>query len=339
MTGEPVEIARGVTITGVGFAQFDIARNGNVAYIPEEPRSLVLIDRNGSIREATSATRTYHAPKFSPDGRRISVDLTTSEGRDVWVLDVPQRTLSRATFSRDGHDATWTPDGTALTYTSFTTDSGVFGLYRARLGSAAAAESLLATAQLAYTGQWLAGQDAIVTTGLDLEPGSGSDIALVEHGGRGPITPVVVNRFETLYPAVSPDGQWLAFVSNQSGTQEVYVRPLRSEGVTIQVSQNGGSEPVWAPNGKELYYRGMVDGQLQLVAAGVRTSPALEITSRTSLFGVSDMLGTTPHANYDVSPDGKTFVMVRRGAATRVVILQNLPELVRRARASGTADR
>jgi len=334
-TGTPVQIATGISLTGNGTAQFSVAPNGTVAYIPEDPRSLVLADRSGAFRLATPEGHNYHAPEFSPDGRRLSVDFTGSDGRDVWILSLAQGTLSRATFDRDGHDATWSPDGQYLTYT--TTKTGTFGLFRVRVGSAGQAESLLAAPTLGYTGRWLRDGSALLSTGSDLKPNTGTDIVLIKNGGHGPIEPVIVNQFQTAYPMPSPDGKWFAFVSDQSGEQEVFVRSLEPGGEEVQVSQGGGTEPVWSPDGRELYYRGYADRRLKLMAAAIRTKPELEVLSRTALFPLDDIIGASPHANYAVSPDGKTFVMVRRAPANRIIVLQNLPELVRRIREAGSA--
>jgi len=336
-TGTPVQIASGVSLTGSGVAQFAVAANGTVAYIPEDPRSLVFADRSGAFRLATAEGHNYHAPEFSPDGRRVSVDFTGGDGRDVWVLSLVQGTLSRATFDRDGHDATWTPDGKYLTYTSFR--SGTFGLYRARIGSAEPPESLLASPVLGYTGRWLTDGSGLLTTGSDLNPTSGADIVLVRNRGRGPIERVVANQFQTAYPMPSPDGKWFAFVSNQSGEEEVFVRSLDQRGEEIQVSQGGGSEPVWSPDGRVLYYRGNAEGRIKLMAATIGGAPGLEVLSRTALFPVTDIVGATPHANYAISPDGKTFVMVRRAPANRIIVLQNLSELVRRIQGAGSVAR
>jgi Tol biopolymer transport system component len=332
-TGTPVQIATGVSLTGNGVAQFSVAPNGTVAYIPEDPRSLVFADRSGAFRLATPERRNYHAPEFSPDGRRLSVDFTGSDGRDVWILSLAQGTLSRATFDRDGHDGTWSPDGQYLTYTTLKT--GTYGLYRVRVGSAGQAESLLAAPTLAYTGRWLHDRSALLSTGSDLKPNTGTDIVLIKNAGRGPIEPVIVNQFQTAYPMPSPDGKWFAFVSDQSGEQEVFVRSLEQGGEEVQVSQGGGTEPVWSPDGQQLYYRGFADRRLKLMAATVRTQPELEVVSRTALFSLEDIVGAAPHANYGISPDGKTFVMVRRAPANRIMVLQNLPELVRRIREAG----
>jgi Tol biopolymer transport system component len=330
-----VTIATGVTVSGNGVAQLAVARNGTVAYIPQELRALVFVDRAGVNRPALDELHFYHAPVFSPDGRRLAVDYAGSDGRDVWVLSIEEGTLSRGTFERDGHDAVWTPDGRFLTYSS--ARSGTLGVYRKQPGSAEPPESLLASPALLYTGRWLRDGSALVTVAVDLRPGSGNDLALVRNGGRGPIEPLAASRFTEGFPALSPDERWLAFVSNQSGRPEVYVRPLGTEGEQVQVSLAGGSEPLWGPDGRELFYRSPgSEEEPQLIAATVRTSPQFGVTSRRALFPVTDMDGSNPHTGYDVSPDGRTFAMVRRSPATRIMVIQNLPGLVRRLRgASG----
>ena len=158
---------------------------------------------------------------------------------------------------------------------------------------------------------------------------SRGDIAIIRNGGRGPVDPLVATRFEERYPAVSPDGRWLAYASDQSGTSDVYVRPLDRDGQEIRVSVAGGSEPMWGPDGRELFYREPVANAVMLTAATLAFAPALTVTARRQLFDVSQMSTTAPHSNYDVSPDGRTFAMVRQNPATRIMVLQNVPALVR----------
>ena len=215
-TGSPVTIATGVSLTGTGVAQFDVAANGTVVYVPEDPRSLVLVDRSGAVRAAVRENHNYHSPRFSPDGQRVAVDFTSPDGRDVWLLRLDDGTLTRTTFLKDGHDPTWTPDGQFVSFLS--TRSGTLGIYRVRPGSTAPAESLFASPQLGYTGVWLMDQSALITTGTGMEGGSRADIGIVRNGGRGPIEPLFATRFEEQYPAVSPDDEWL-------GVRVVAVRP------------------------------------------------------------------------------------------------------------------
>ena len=327
ITSTPVQIGSSVSLTGTGIAQFALSRSGNLAYVPEEPRWLALVDRDGKMRYATNERRNFHAPRFSPDGTRISVDFSTVSGRDVWILSLTRGTMSRATFDGDGHDATWTPDGRHFTYTSF--KSGLLGVYRVSSGGGSQADSLIAMRALAYTGEWLPDGKRLITTLTDVQPRSGADIGIIENAGRGPVRPVIVNQFQTQFATVSPDGKWLAYVSDHSGAQEVYVRPLEGGGEEIQVSLNGGAEVVWGRDGRELFYRGTSERGIDLVVASVRTSPTFDVIARRNLFPVGDMGAAIPHANYDISPDGKTFALVRRSPASRIVVIQNLPALVK----------
>jgi Tol biopolymer transport system component len=336
VTGTPVTIATGVSVTGTGIAQIAVAETGTVAYIPEEPRSLVFVERSGLARAALDEHHNFHSPRFSPDGRRLAMDFNSADGRDVWVLDIAGGTLTRATFDRDGHDPSWTPDGRHLTYSS--NKSGVLGLYRTRPGSAEPAESLLATSMLGWTGQWLADGSGIITVGNAMRGGTQGDIGIIRDAGHGAFEPLVASQFNEQFPAVSPDQRWLAFVSDQSGQLEVYVRPLDGDGELVQVSQNGGNEPVWSRDGSALFYRGFTaGGQPVMMAVRVRAGRTMTVTEREELFSLADYVGTTPHANYDVSPDGRYFVMVRRSPSTRIMIIQNLPALVERLRAGGGA--
>jgi Tol biopolymer transport system component/tRNA A-37 threonylcarbamoyl transferase component Bud32 len=338
----PVTVGTNVAYTGTAVAQFAVAPNGNVAYIPEEPYSLVFVDRTGASRLATAERRNFHHPMFSPDGRRLSTDFNSIEGRNVWILGLDEGTLSRASFDRDGHDATWTPDGRFITYLAPVTRAGglTLLLLRKRPGSAEPPDTLLSSPFLSYTGVWLRDGSALVTTANDLrrDPrsvdstrgSSRTDAAIVRNQGRGPLEPLVASPFEEQYVGASPDGRWISFVSDQSGREEVYVRDLAGEQDQVLVSLEGGTEPVWSHDGRELFYRETRQADPYLVAAAIRNSPRLAVTGRKRLFPIADIVATNPHANYDLSPDGKTFVMVRRSPAARIVVIQNLPALVRR---------
>ena len=331
VTGAPVSIASNVSITGNGLAHFDAAANGTVVYIPEEPRALVLVDRSGLVRPLASERQNFHGPMFSPSGRRVAVDFTTSDGRDVWVLDLDQETLTPVTFTRDGHDPTWNQDGRFVSFTS--SSSGVFSVFQTRAASGGAPPTLVAEdLSLGFTGYWLDDGNAMLTIGTGLNGESGLDIARLRiEGDIHVLEPVVATPYQDEFPTASPDGTLLAFVSDQSGERQVYLRPMDGDGDQIQVSVEGGSEPGWNPNGRELFYRQTADGRTMLIAARIETSPRLRVTDRRALFSVAEMVAANPHRNYDVSPDGQTFVMVQRSPSTRIMVIQRLPELVQRA--------
>ena len=333
VTAAPVVIGSNVALTGTGVAQFAVASNGTVAYIVEEPPSLVIVSRDGTVRPALDALHNYHAPRFSPDGRHVSADFNTATGRDVWTLSLTDGALAKATFSGDGHDATWTPDGRYITYLSNT--SGAERIYKKRWAGNDSAQGLFTSPQLGFTGVWLPDGSGLVSVVNDVHPGSGADIVLIGNGGKGPAIPLAATEYTESYPTVSPDGRWFAYTSDQSGRLEVYARALTGESDQILISRDGGAEPAWSEGGREIFYRNLDDRDPQLIAAAIRYTPSLTVVSRRPLFSVIDIMRTQPHAGYDVSPDGKRFVMVRRTPASRIMILQNLAGLV--AQSGGTA--
>ena len=328
--GSPVELATDVGVTATGAAQLAVAPNGTVAYVAFEPFSVVLVDRDGAIRVASRERRRYHGPKLSPDGRRIAVSVGTVDGGDVWILSLDDSTLTRATFDGTSIDGVWNRDPRQLTYLSGRNRQ--LGIYRKRLDAAAPVESLYTGRGLDhYTGTWLRDGSGLVTIMNGMRPGSGMDIALLPNGGRGPAEPLLATPFAEAYPALSPDDRWLAFVSDQSGRQEVYARPLRADGEEVRISSGGGTEPVWSPNGREVFYRSTHGADPRMMSATVRVDGArLIVTGRRALFSVSELLGSGPHANYDVTPDGRTFVMLRYTPPTHIMVIQNLPALVER---------
>jgi len=119
----------------------------------------------------------------------------------------------------------------------------------------------------------------------------------------------VATPFTELHPALSPDGHWVAYASNESGAYEVYVRPFPDEGGgRWQVSNGGGTEPLWAPDGRQVFY---IDPSARLVAADVRTMPTFSVAGLTPLFDASKLVFDFFHQSYDLTPDGRSFVFLR----------------------------
>jgi serine/threonine-protein kinase len=316
ITGEPVVLAQNVHIAG-SVPQFSISDNGTLAYVPARVAEMVLVSREGHVTPASDATRQFHSPRISPDGRRVVVDISDLGSRDVWVQDLEQGTLTRVSFEGDANDPVWMPDGRRVCYA--TARSGTRGVFCRDADGAGEADSIYVGDDEFTAGAWLPRGDSLVLISQSTE----TLYNLWLHGpGGGEPRPVLTSPFSEDFPAVSPDGKWLAYVTDESGRMEIYVRSLSGDGGRVQVSRDGGQEPAWSRDGRELFYIETGGGGSRMMAAAVTTQPTFRVTSRAPLFDARDYERAAPHANYDVGPDGR-FVMVRRAAASEVVIVQN----------------
>jgi Tol biopolymer transport system component len=329
IAGQPVQLATGVRITPGGFPAFAASRSGVLVFIGAQPAELMLVDRAGRSRPLTAERRRFHSPRVSPDGRLIAVDVTEASTRDVWLLDRRDSTFTRFSFEHWGHDPMWTADGGSVVFAADV--GGAAGVFRRNADGSGAADSVLVQGeQLTAHSPGAPGHVLAVRIG-----GSGQDIVSVPLAGeRRTATPVLATPYVEAYPALSPDGRWLAYVSDESGRNEVYVRPFPGPGPRTIISQNGGSEPAWARGGRELFYKA-VSGHATLMAAALELRSEPRVVARRPLFAIDDYEDAAPHANYDVLPDGSGFVMVRQGRAAELNVIQHWPEIVRRQLAGG----
>ena len=326
ITGGAVTLAQNVRVAVGGAPGLAFSGSGALVYVPQLPFDLTVVDRTGRARVITDVQHRFHSPRVSPDGRRIALDFTLGGSRDVWLLDRQQGTLTRVSFENDGHDPVWLPNGRRIGYAA--SRGGTIGMFLRDPDGAGSAESLLVRPpQITLSDVTPDGRLALAhTNGAD---GSWDIVAVPFVGDRTPQS-VLTTSFNELYARLSPDGRWLAYVSDESGRNEVYVRPYPGPGSRVVVSQTGGSEPVWSHSGRELFFRGFGDRGSPLIAAVLLTTPELRVTSRTTLFDVADYEAAAPHANYDVMPGDREFVMVRQGRLSEMVVIQNWPEEVLR---------
>ncbi|HEX6250131.1 MAG TPA: protein kinase [Gemmatimonadaceae bacterium] len=330
ITSTPVTLAHGVRVSVGGPPQFSVSRAGNLVYVPEVPFELRLVNRDGTSVPATELTRRFHSPRISPDGRRIAMDFSQQGSRDVWSLDLRQGTLTRLTFDNDGHDPVWSSDGNRIAYA--TARGGVIGMFSRSADGSGGAESLYVGRTAETVGAFIPGGNSAVV--ISVGTGGSFDLTLMPLSGARTPEQILSTPFNEFYPAISPDGRWLAYASDESGQSEIYVRPFPGPGAKLVISQSGGSEPVWSRDGRELFYRGFGQQGSPLIAVTVQTSPEFQVLARRELFDVSEFEAAVPHANYDVGPDGR-FAMVYQGRLSELVLVQNWTEEVRRRATTG----
>jgi Tol biopolymer transport system component len=326
ITGQATALATFVRFIAGGLPDIAVAPTGAVVYIPALPADLVRYDRDGRVTVLSDEPRRFHSPRISPDGRSVAFDVT-EQIRDVWLLDLRDRTRSRVSFQDDGHDPAWVRGTSSLIFA--TARTGGLATLRSSANGDGAVDSLFTFGSFTAHDFTPDGRLAIGTT---FGVVGSTDLVSVPMAGGGGLTPILATPFNESHGVLSPDGRWLAYQSDESGVLEVYVRAFPSGGGKVLVSQGGGEEPVWSRDGRELFYFSPnTAGAGELIAAAVSTVPSFAIRGRTVLFDASRFARSTPHANYDVFPDGRSFVAVREAVLSQIVYLQNAPGLLRQA--------
>ena len=322
LTGPGQAIAPAARIGFRVIPHWDVSANGSIVYVKPEPFQLVLTDRAGRTTALREDARNYHHPRLSPDGRRVALDITDPDARDLWIVDVSDRTLSRLTVGESANDPFWSPDGRTIAYSS--ARRATRGVFLRSADGSGVPDSVLTDMHDRSSGSWTPDGRAIVSSTSRL---AGIDVVPVAE--RGPAKPIPGSRPTEAYPALSPDGRWLAYVSDESGRPEVYVRALSGTGGRRQISTDGGTEAVWAKGGRELFYREDGSSGSRLISVVVRADPTFVIVSRSPLFDMGDYVAAEDHANYDVNANGTKFVMVRSPQASAIQLIQNWPAQLR----------
>ena len=342
LTGSAIPLFDGVRVQGGpgSYADMRLAADGTLLYVEGEGGAVggsvtpVWVGRDGTAREIDPRWRLTgvvpnSGPALSPDGTRLALSILNSEGgADVWVKQLDTGPLSRLTFEgRSNRRATWSPDSRSLTFLSNRAGNGDVWTKRADGSDTAELvldrEAGLQEAMYSPDGTWLLFRE-------------GANQAADIYGVRLPmdsaVVPLEVTEFQERAFSLSPDGRWLAYVSNRTGSNEVFVRPFPDVGASLQqVSANGGTEPVWAHSGRELFY---VNGASELVAVQVSTDPGFALGQQEVLFSVAGYMRHSAYAMYDVTPDDQRFMMLRIGneenaAASELILVTNWFEELR----------
>jgi Tol biopolymer transport system component len=326
-------VATNVSVTSLGSAKAALSLSGTLAYLTGGSESrIVLIDSRGGEEVVLPDRRAYAYPRFSPDGKRVAVSIEAETRSDVWIYHFASRTLARLSAGGAANERPeWTPDGTRVIYR--TDAGGRSAIWWRPADLSGPAVSLLAGEQISFfEGVITPDGRAIV---YQVERLGSPDIgvrALV--GDTTPTDIAVSNRSET-QARVSPNGRWIAFVTDESGSDQVVVQPFPGPGVRVQVSSRGGREPVWSPDGRRLFYR----ANKKFMTALITSIPTLAVVSR-DVFGDDGFVtASAPHANYDVSPDGKRLLVLEAVEDEHLVIVHNWSSEVRARLRGRTAPR
>jgi Tol biopolymer transport system component len=315
VTGESVKVAEPVAITAEGGVNGAVSPDGTLVYVRSggqgttTTRELVWVSRDGHEEPIAAPPRAYVYPRISPDGTRVALEVW-DEDRDIWVWNLARETLTRLTDNpgRDGFPV-WTRDSQRIIFGS--ARSAFTNLFWRHADGSGSVDRLTESRNVQFP--YSVSPDGTRLVLREDNPQTGLDIAIASLTGELQTAPLIRTPSNELNGEISPDSRWLAYQSNESGHDEIYVRPFPDVGRgQWQVSTAGGTRPSWARNGRELFYLAPDGLNLVTVAAG-NTFSASRPTRLIEhhYFAETAFIGRT----YDVSPDGLRFLMIKAGGS------------------------
>ena len=280
---------------------FAVSAAGTLAFLPgsAEQNQLVYVDREGRVMSEIGEPGLHMYPRLSPKGDAALVSLMPRLGdpRDIWVYDTVRGSRTRLTFGMTSYTGAWSPDGRHIAFQSSSSDDRRSRIYTIALDGTGTPDLLAIGGD---TNSWS-------PDGHTLLVGKGTDVWELDVNGGRELRPLLNESYGEYAAVFSPDGQWIAYTSDESERNEIYVRRYPGPGRKYAVSTNGGNEPVWSRDGRELFFR---TGSTMMVV-DVHLEPEFQAGELKELFQGNFRSAPAANSNYDVSPDGSRFLMVR----------------------------
>ncbi len=339
VTGSPVPLLDGVRAGFAYGSRLSISRSGTMIYLPgtaETGLHVVEVDRSGRESVVIARGGPYAHPRWSPNKDRIAMTVTGEGGAQIWIYDIASETLSQLTFEGTNLRPTWSPDGSRLAF--YSTRTGDADLYWIPADGSGPAERVAEGEDTENVGTtfWTRDGSWIVFDG-NLEGAEFENIYAVGTGDDRTRQDVVASAAEEETGAVSPNGEWIAYGSGESGQWQVYVRPFMAPGGRWLISTGGAGVPLWASDTEVVY----VDYATQdLIGARLTFGSAVRVAERTRLFSIGSYAFSESSPMYDVARDGQSFLALRgeQGSAREteaIVVLNWFAEIERRMAEQG----
>jgi len=317
--GGPVSVVEGLFRQGAA-PQYAVSDSGTLVYIPStasgitasNQRTLVWVDRKGKEEPISAVPNNYCWPRLSPDGTKVAMTISTGVYKgDIWIWDIVRGTMSRLTFNETSGTPLWSLDGQRIAFcSSFVPNTAVY--WKAADGTGEDEKLGSVPGRFLFPWSWSNNGKTLVTLeSIDL---TSWDIGSMSMEGDHKWEPLPQEKYNGLQPEFSPDGRWMAYTSDESGRFEIYVRPFPDVNKgRWQISTAGGDTALWSPNGRELFYR---NGDA-VMAVAIGTEPTFKANKPETLFrgtyASSSLQETHP---WDISRDGKRFLMMKEAAST-----------------------
>jgi len=341
-TGTPVVMVDGVSTWGMPFgAGYGLSDNGTLAFLPArqagDPRNtFVWVDREGREQPVAAVRGLFTGAQLSPDGRKVA---TWNQGDQVCVLNIERGGLTCVTTEGKNAWFLWSQDGRRLVFNSLRPESPGTSLFWQVEDGSALAERLTTTDLMQQPRSF--SPDGSLLVFQELHPDTGYDIWTLPMTKGAKPSPLLRTKFNEFQPKLSPDGRWMAYVSDESGRDELWVRAFPSMGQKTQISNDGGGEPAWSRDGRELFYVTTDNpaAGCRLMAVNVGATPTFRPGTPRKLFEGPYAITPAFGQSFDVSRNGKRFLMVKfepeKPPGAINVVLNWFEELKQKSRLAG----
>jgi len=321
ISGSPVTLGDRVNEQIGEGAPYTVSDTGTLAYIPSEAgayqRQLVWVDPGGRVERLPAPPGAYTDPVISPDGRSVAMSIQ-GPVQTLWIYDFSRATLTTLPATGSSQAPVWTLDGRRVFYRG--TRTGHRNLFW-RSANGDGDEERLSTGEGLQTPSSIS-RDGTTVIFTDTASDGGRHMWMLNVAGDRIPRAIAKTPFSELAPELSPDGRWLVYVSTESGRSEIYVRSFPSPGGRLTISTDGGSEPRWSRNGRELFYR---SGD-RMLAVTMTPGPTLVAGQARLLFSGRYQVSDTGVTGYDVAADGRFLMIESKGAqgtASQINIVLN----------------
>lgn len=332
-TTEPVQVLDNVRAEGTnGTLQFAVSETGALVYVPggENERNVVWVSRNGTETPVDSTwVGNFDDPALSPDGSRLAISIARSDGSSVWVKRLPNGSLTRLTLTGTSDRATWTRDGQTVAYIGNRNGRRTAWMRRADGSN----DEQLVNRKAPQIDEVSFSPDGRITILRTLGTVANSRKLLAANSPDSAAKPLVHTDYDNYGAVISPNGRWMAYGSNESRQDEVYVRPFPAvDSARWTISVSGGREPMWSRSGRELFFR---TPSGEMMAVPITGGNTFQAGTPVKLFNNPHLLSSQRHHAYDVSLNDQQFIMIRnsqKNAQTLGVVLNWGTEIKRLTR-------
>jgi serine/threonine-protein kinase len=330
VAGEPTALTEGMRVGLSGSADLTVSRTGTLVYATGAgggEQELVWVMRDGKEQAVDADWPSSYVgfPALSPDGKRLAVARVARgvSSMNIWIKRLDRGPSSQLTLDeKQNFGPVWTPDGRSVTFSSAPL-KGAVDVWTKRADDSEQSVLQLREKGNLYNARWSPDGESLIFNTDIASPGAGDILAIRPGVDTAPV-PVVATRFSDMSPALSPNGRWLAYVSNETGADEIYVVRFPNKGsAKWAISTSGGTEPVWSHRGSELFYR---DASGNLVAVEINTSPTFSLVRTTVLFPAAGFTSLRFTPQYAVAPDDRRFLFVRpleTSTPDKLIVVEN----------------